>query len=111
MALVMLPCDLPWWSSICKRLTLLQQTDDTYMILEIMLRIHDLCNVSLDPDEDKRDATVFDGLKNFMLNEMTDEECTHFKTVTLRNLAKRAQTLKSLRPPRGLNFSLQQQRI
>lgn len=43
MALVMLPCDLPWWSSICKRLTLLQQTDDTYMILEIMLRIHDLC--------------------------------------------------------------------
>ncbi|XP_055326959.1 uncharacterized protein LOC129580499 isoform X2 [Sitodiplosis mosellana] len=109
MALVMLPCDLPWWSSICKRLTLLQQTDDTYMILEIMLRIHDLCNVSLDPDEDKRDATIFDGLKNYMLNEMTDEECQRFKTVTIRNLAKRAQSLKAVRPPRGLSFSLQQQ--
>lgn len=46
-----------------------------------------------------------------MLNEMTDEECQYFKTVTLRNLAKRAQSLKSLRPPRGLSFSLQQQRM
>lgn len=71
----------------------------------------ELNSVSLDPDEDKRDATIFDGLKNYMLNEMTDEECQHFKTITLRNLAKRAQSLKSVRPPRGLNFSLQQQRM
>lgn len=41
---------------------------------------------------------------------MTDEECQYFKTVTLRNLAKRAQSLKTVRPPRGLSFSLQQQR-
>lgn len=68
-------------------------------------------SVSLDPDEDKRDATIFEGLKIFMLNEMTDEECQYFKTVTLRNLAKRAQSLKSVRPPRGLSFSLQQQRM
>lgn len=68
-------------------------------------------SVSLDPDEDKRDATIFEGLKMFMLNEMTDEECQYFKTVTLRNLAKRAQSLKSVRPPRGLSFSLQQQRM
>lgn len=68
-------------------------------------------SVSLDPDEDKRDATIFDGLKNYMLNEMTDEECQYFKTVTLRNLAKRAQSLKAVRPPRGLSFSLQQQRM
>lgn len=46
-----------------------------------------------------------------MLNEMTDEECQYFKTVTLRNLAKRAQSLKAVRPPRGLSFSLQQQRM
>lgn len=69
-----------------------------------------LCHsVSLDPDEDKRDATIFDGLKNYLLNEMTENECKHFKTTTLRNLAKRAQSLKSLRPPRGLTFFLQQQ--
>lgn len=66
-------------------------------------------SVSLDPDEDKRDPTIFDELKNYMLNEMSDEECQHFKTVTLRNLAKRAQSLKTVRPPRGLSFSLQQQ--
>lgn len=66
-------------------------------------------SVSLDPDEDKRDPTIFDGLKNYMLNVMTDEECQCFKTVTLRNLAKRAQSLKAVRPPRGLSFSLQQQ--
>lgn len=67
-------------------------------------------SISLDPDEDKRDATIFDGLKRYMISEMSADECKHFKTVTLRNLAKRAQSLKSLRPPRGLNFSLQQQR-
>lgn len=69
------------------------------------------CSVSLDPDEDKRDTTIFDGFKHYLLNDMTDEQCTHFLTVTLRNLAKRAQSLKSLRPPRGLSFSLQQQGI
>lgn len=67
-------------------------------------------SVSLDPDEDKRDTTIFDGLKDYMLNELTDDQCQHLKTVTLRNLAKRAQSLKALRPPRGLSFSLQQQR-
>lgn len=68
-------------------------------------------SVSLDPDEDKQDATIFDGLKDYLINDMTKDECTHFKTVTLKNIAKRAQSLKSLRPPRGLNFSLQQQRM
>lgn len=43
MALVMLPCDTPWWSSISKRLTILQETDDMHTILEVMQRIHDLC--------------------------------------------------------------------
>lgn len=67
-------------------------------------------SVSLDPDEDKRDSTIFDGLKSYLLNEMSDEDCQQFKTVTLRNLSKRAQSLKAVRPPRGLSFSLQQQR-
>lgn len=50
-------------------------------------------SVSLDPDEDKRDPTIFDGLKNYMLNVMTDEECQYFKTTTLRNLAKRVKLI------------------
>lgn len=68
-------------------------------------------SISLDPDEDKRDTTIFDGLKNYLANDMDADECKHFKTVTLRNLAKRAQSLKAFRPPRGLSFSLQQQRM
>lgn len=67
-------------------------------------------SVSLDPDEDQRDATLFDGLRNFLANDMDKDECDHFKLVTLRNLARRAQNLRSHRPPRGLTFSLQQQR-
>lgn len=66
--------------------------------------------MSLDPEEDERDTTIFDDLKEYMLNGLTGDESKHFKTVTLKNLAKRAQTLKFLRPPRGINFSLQQQR-
>lgn len=78
------------------------------VLYSVFLRV--CSSVSLDPDEDKRDTTIFDGLKNYMLNELSDDECQHLKTVTLRNLAKRAQSLKALRPPRGLSFSLQQQR-
>lgn len=72
-----------------------------------------LCNthssVSLDPDEDKRDPTLFDGLKSFVTNEMNALEMEHFLSVTIKTLAKRAQSLKVHRPARGLEFSLQQQ--
>lgn len=80
------------------------------MLMLFEIEIRGVRSISLDPDEDKRDATIFDGLKRYMISEMSADECEHFKTVTLRNLAKRAQSLKSLRPPRGLSFSLQQQR-
>lgn len=83
----------------------------SYVFLVLLLAGRWITNsVSLDPDEDKRDSTIFDGLKSYLLDEMSDEECQYFKTVTLRNLAKRAQSLKAVRPPRGLSFSLQQQR-
>lgn len=70
-----------------------------------------LSSVSLDPDEDKRDPTVFDGLKNFVTNDLDRAESEHFISVTIKNLAKRAQSLKMHRPARGLEFSLQQQGI
>lgn len=87
----------------CKCITSYQ----LYVNLDFVFMLN---SVSLDPDEDKRDTTIFDGFKNYLLNELSADESKHFRTVTLRNLAKRAQTLKSLRPPRGINFSLQQQR-
>lgn len=65
--------------------------------------------MSLDPDDDKRIDTVFDGLRTYVTEHMTTEERDHFITVTLKNIAKRAQSLKTNRPPRGLEFSLQQQ--
>lgn len=68
-------------------------------------------SVSLDPDEDRRDPTLFDGLKNFVTNDLDDSERQHFISLTIKNLAKRAQSLKMHRPSRGLEFSLQQQGI
>lgn len=67
--------------------------------------------MSLDPDEDEYDATLFDGLLDFIQNDMDSDEREHFRTVTLRNMAKHARNLKSLRPSRGISFSLQQQRM
>lgn len=43
MALVMLPCDLPWWSNIHKKLTNLQECTEIDGMLDIMQKIHDLC--------------------------------------------------------------------
>lgn len=105
----MLPSDLPWWSTVHRKLAAIQKASDLNAILEIMQNIHDLCNVSLDPDDDERDSTVFDGLRLFIENDLTEEERSRFLGTTIRNLAKQAQNIKALRPPRGLNFSLQQQ--
>lgn len=43
MALVMLPCDLPWWSTVHKKLDLVQHSDTLDAMLEHMQKIHDLC--------------------------------------------------------------------
>lgn len=40
---------------------------------------------------------------------MTSNQREHFLSFTLNNLAKHAHNLKLYRPPRGLEFSLQQQ--
>uniref|UniRef100_A0A336LHU1 poly(ADP-ribose) glycohydrolase n=1 Tax=Culicoides sonorensis TaxID=179676 RepID=A0A336LHU1_CULSO len=109
MALVMLPCDLPWWSVVQKRLTAIEATTNLDILLDNMLKIHDLCNVSLDPDEEERDAHLFDGLKNFVEGDLSADEKTHFVTQTVKTIAQHAKNLKTLRPPRGLSFSLQQQ--
>lgn len=43
MALVMLPCELPWWSVVVRKITAIESTNDVEKILEVMQRIHDLC--------------------------------------------------------------------
>lgn len=43
MALVMLPCDLPWWGQVQSHLTKLQNTRNSLELIEEMQKIHDLC--------------------------------------------------------------------
>ncbi|RZF38316.1 hypothetical protein LSTR_LSTR012103, partial [Laodelphax striatellus] len=112
MALVMLPCDLPWWSTIEKHLNSIsvsQTESDLDGLISAMQAIHALCNIGLDPDEpDNSDPTLFEGLKTFITTSMDDKERNTFFTSILPSLTRRALQLKSLRPPNGLHFSLQQ---
>ncbi|KFB51878.1 hypothetical protein ZHAS_00020035 [Anopheles sinensis] len=109
MALVMLPCDLPWWSNVQKKLMQIEESDSLDVVLEVMQKLHELCNVSLDPDEDGKDTSVFEGLRHFVERTMDSVERDHFLTQTVKSLARHARNLKQHRPPRGLSFSLQQQ--
>jgi poly(ADP-ribose) glycohydrolase len=76
-------------------------------VLKNRLRIS---SVSLDPDEDNKDKTIFEGLQLFVETILEAEERNHFLNVTVKNLAKHAKQLKQYRPARGLSFSLQQQK-
>ncbi|GAB0099238.1 Poly(ADP-ribose) glycohydrolase [Sergentomyia squamirostris] len=108
MALVMLPCEMPWWSMVHRNLADIRKCPNVDQLVQIMQKIHDTCNVSLDPDEDKRDCTIFFGLHLYMNNHLTPTEKDHLLQNTIPNIARRAQELKQLKPARGLSFSLQQ---
>jgi hypothetical protein len=43
MALVMLPCELPWWSVVVRKISTIENTNELDKILEVMQKIHDLC--------------------------------------------------------------------
>ncbi|XP_035895243.1 uncharacterized protein LOC118504633 isoform X1 [Anopheles stephensi] len=109
MALVMLPCDLPWWSNVQKKLSQIEESSTLDVVLDVMQKLHELCNVSLDPDEDGKDTSVFEGLRHFVERTMDATERDHFLAHTIKALARHARNLKQYRPPRGLSFSLQQQ--
>ncbi|XP_077293936.1 uncharacterized protein LOC143916623 isoform X2 [Arctopsyche grandis] len=109
MALVMLPCELPWWTSVQRHLKHLLLASSTTKFIDGMLKIHDMCNISLDPDEDEKDPNLFDGLYDFLENDLTNEERTHFMEHTLPSIVRRALHLKHWKPATGLVFSLQQQ--
>lgn len=109
MALVMLPCDLPWWDKVKKYLEKIAKTKNTHDLIEDMTHIYDLCNISLDPDDENPDPDQFLGLKNFLELDLTNEEQYRFFNKTLQNIVSRALKLKEVKPKNGLHFSLQQQ--
>lgn len=62
----------------------------------------------MDPEEDYTDSTVFDGLRIFIEQDMDETERDKFLNKTLKCICRFAKNLKLYRPPRGMNFSLQQ---
>ncbi|XP_063224061.1 uncharacterized protein LOC134531936 [Bacillus rossius redtenbacheri] len=110
MALVMLPCDMPWWPQLQRHLSQLALCRSPQELAEAMHRIHAMCNIGLDPDEDEKpDPSVFQGLARHLECGLTAEETRRALEKTLPAMARRALQLRQLRPPRGLRFSLQQQ--
>ncbi|XP_049887412.1 uncharacterized protein LOC126381892 isoform X2 [Pectinophora gossypiella] len=109
MALVMLPCDLPWWTSVQRHLKHLLLASSASKLTASMLKIHDMCNIGIDPDDDIKDPDLMKGLEQFLEEEMDEEERRNFLDNTIRIMVNRALHLKRWRPPKGLMFSLQQQ--
>ncbi|XP_046976553.1 uncharacterized protein LOC124542670 isoform X1 [Vanessa cardui] len=109
MALVMLPCDLPWWTSVQRHLKHLLVASSPAKLMGSMLKIHDMCNIGIDPDDDIKDPELMKGLEVFIEEEMTEEERRNFLDNTIRIMVNKALHLKRWRPPKGLMFSLQQQ--
>ncbi|CAG9575972.1 unnamed protein product [Danaus chrysippus] len=109
MALVMLPCDLPWWTSVQRHLKHLLVASSPAKLTASMLKIHDMCNIGIDPDDDVKDPELMKGLEQFLDEEFSGEERRNFLDNTIRIMVNKAIHLKRWRPPKGLVFSLQQQ--
>lgn len=43
MALVMLPCDLPWWPAVVKQLDKAAAAGKSEELIDAMQRLHDMC--------------------------------------------------------------------
>ncbi|XP_066582543.1 uncharacterized protein [Prorops nasuta] len=109
MALVMLPCDLPWWPAVVKQLDKAAAARNTDDLLDAMQRLHDLCNISLDPDGDVQEPDLFSGLADFLNDDLDAAEREQVFAKTIPRMVARAKALRSSKPPQGLHFSLQQQ--
>ncbi|KAL3282245.1 hypothetical protein HHI36_005438 [Cryptolaemus montrouzieri] len=109
MALVMLPCDLPWWENVKQHLHRISKIKDIGPLIDEMEKIYELCNISLDPDDETPEPDLFLGFQKFLENELNKEERNIFFNRTLPNMVTRALKLKELKPKGGLHFSLQQQ--
>ncbi|KAK9888526.1 hypothetical protein WA026_000776 [Henosepilachna vigintioctopunctata] len=109
MALVMLPCDLPWWGNVKQHLNRIGKIKEVEELIDEMEKIYELCNISLDPDDENPEPDLFLGFKNFLENDLNKEEKNRFFNRIIPNLVDRALKLKELKPKGGLHFSLQQQ--
>ncbi|XP_044580163.1 uncharacterized protein LOC123262133 isoform X3 [Cotesia glomerata] len=109
MALVMLPCDLPWWPAVVKQLDKAALARNSQDLIGAMQRIHDMCNISLDPDEDEQDPDLFVGLAKFIDEDLGPGEREQMFVKTIPKIVERAKALRNTKPPQGLYFSLQQQ--
>ncbi|CAG5101746.1 Similar to Parg: Poly(ADP-ribose) glycohydrolase (Rattus norvegicus), partial [Cotesia congregata] len=109
MALVMLPCDLPWWPAVVKQLDKAALARNSQDLIGAMQRIHDMCNISLDPDEDEQDPDLFVGFAKFIDEDLGPGEREQMFVKTIPKIVERAKALRNTKPPQGLYFSLQQQ--
>ncbi|KAL6429300.1 hypothetical protein ACFW04_008186 [Cataglyphis niger] len=109
MALVMLPCDLPWWPAVVKQLDKAALAKNSEDLIDAMQRLHDMCNISLDPEEDMQDTDLFSMLGTFLNKDLDSVEREQVFTKTIPRMVERAKDLKRTKPPQGLHFSLQQQ--
>ncbi|XP_031787311.1 uncharacterized protein LOC100122895 isoform X4 [Nasonia vitripennis] len=109
MALVMLPCDLPWWSAVTKQLDRAAAARTSADLVDAMQRLHDMCNISLDPEEDIQEPDLFVGLARYLDEDLSSTEREHVLTKSIPRIASQAKALKTHKPPQGLHFSLQQQ--
>ncbi|XP_057330100.1 uncharacterized protein LOC130670696 isoform X2 [Microplitis mediator] len=109
MALVMLPCDLPWWPTVVKQLDKAALARNPKDLIDAMQRIHDMCNISLDPDEDEQDPDLFVGFAKFIDEDLGPGEREQMFVKTIPKIVERAKALRNTKPPQGLYFSLQQQ--
>ncbi|KAI8430026.1 hypothetical protein MSG28_000472 [Choristoneura fumiferana] len=91
MALVMLPCDLPWWTSVQRHLKHLLLASSPAKLAASMLKIHDMCNIGIDPEDDVKDPELMKGLEQFLTEEMEEEERRHFLDNTIRIMVMTAK--------------------
>lgn len=107
---MVLPCDFPYWPTVQSYLREINDCKDVPSFVSLMVKICNLCNVSLDMDEDTADSSdLFIPLAEFLSNDLSREELDHFFLKTLRVLVRKALDLKHVKPVNGLQFSLQQQ--
>ncbi|KAG8199815.1 hypothetical protein JTE90_000906 [Oedothorax gibbosus] len=110
MAHVLLPCDLPSWSSVQRHLALLKTCRDGKQLADAMNTIFDMCSVSLDPDDAALPLEGHPGiveLGRFVDEVLSETERGRFLKETIPKLATRAAELK--RPSAGFLYSLRKE--
>ncbi|CAB0040647.1 unnamed protein product [Trichogramma brassicae] len=106
---VILPCDLPWWSTeIVPQLEKARDAETTKELIDAMQRLIHTCNVSIDADPPRKDPLAMSTLRRWLDEHLDSEEFQHYFKSTIPRIAQWAIDLKVNKPTGGLCFSLQQ---